>query len=131
MNPLHGVLQGPWRSRLSVRQRRRWCVRSFVLVEPDDLDWRPRVIETGSIVRHGVLAFREVMKRPKKSLHPLVLSIHALLLAARSLCSVNPTVRQSRGLSEAALSGGTESASPAGGVEKFFMCASAKEGRRQ
>ena len=85
----------------------------------------------GSIARHGVPAFREIMKRPKKSLHPLVLSIQAFLLAARSLCSVNPTVRQCRGLSEVALSGGTESGSPEGGAEKFFMCASAREGRRQ
>jgi len=37
------------------------------------------------------------MKRPKKSLHPFVLVIHDCLLRARSLCSVNPIVRWTRG----------------------------------
>ena len=70
------------------------------------------------------------MKRPKNSLHPFVLSIQAFLLAARSLCSVNPTVPQCRGLSEVGFSR-PESDSPVGGPETFFMCGSAKEGRRQ
>lgn len=89
------------------------------------------MIETVSIVRHEVFpTFEEVMNRPKKSLHPFVLSVHALLLAARSLCSVVPTVRHSRGLSDVGISR-PDSDSPVGGAERFFMCASAKEGRRQ
>ena len=84
-----------------------------------------------AVVRHEVLSFEELLKRPKKSLQPFVLSIQAFLLAARSLCSVNPTVRHSRGLSDGASCGPPESVGLAGGPERFFKCASAKEGRRQ
>ncbi len=38
------------------------------------------------------------MKRPKKLLHPPVLVIHDFWFAARSRCSVKPTVRRARGL---------------------------------
>jgi hypothetical protein len=84
-------------------------------------------------VRHDVLALEDLVKRPKKSLHPLVLSVQALLFAARSLCSVDPTVPQCRGLSESEFepSEWTESRSQAAAAVGFFMCASAREGRRQ
>src|SRR6202008_4900379 len=106
----------------------RWRVHSFVSSELIDVGCRLRVIETGSIVRHDVLALEKLVKRPKKSLHPLVLSIQAFLFAARSLCSVVPTVRQCRGVSEIAASERTESGSPGAAAEGkwFFMCASAR-----
>jgi len=53
---------------------------------------RPR-----SIKRRGEPLSLYLMKRPKKSLHPFVLVIHDCLLRARSLCSVNPIVRWTRG----------------------------------
>jgi hypothetical protein len=40
------------------------------------------------------------VKRPNKLLQPFVLVIHDCWLRARSLCSVNPTVRRMRGFPE-------------------------------
>src|SRR5438105_3386877 len=62
---------------------------------------RPTVSETSNANIRSVWVLRYdlayLMKRPKKSLHPFVLVIHDCLLRARSLCSVNPIVRLTRG----------------------------------
>jgi hypothetical protein len=95
------------------------------MLEDIDIGWQHGPSDTVSIVHrgvlHGVLALANDVNRPKKSLQPLVLSIHAFLFAARSFCSVNPTVCQWRGLSEGGAAKRTDSGSPGAAVEGFFM----------
>src|SRR5205814_10189092 len=60
------------------------------------------ILNSSVLRRQLAYLFPEVVKRPKKSLQPFVLVIQDCLLRARSLCSVNPTVRRVRDLVEVA-----------------------------